>query len=1293
LTQAFKNFCHRLVHRILYVVAGIVVFCAVIFTLTRAMTPLLTMHRATFERWTSSFLGRTVHVQQVSFGWHGIEPEMWLKGVDVFSKNGKTKTVHINNFYVALNVFKSLYHHQWIPSVITLSGVDLSIHQYPNGSFKVNDIVLAKTTRAKTTMDVPAIEQWVLKESHLYFQQLHINFISATKHVFSVQVKQLNFTNDHLYHQLAGKMTIAQGARKPAIANLIIQAKGNLFDYKHINAKLYLNFQNARLKHWITAAHLGYWVHAGVAKGGVWLTLKKGRCVSSAAQLQLLGLSLHSLKTGAWFRLPSLSGDFSLNRKNTPQGERWTFVADKLNIISKTKVWPETQLFFHVQKKKNASAQYHLWWRFANIADVRSLLLGSSVLPEKAYHVLSANQLSGQIEQADFSLDPAKKQWQVSGDFSHLAMKRYQKIPGFSNLSGHLSFSPKAGQAIIKSRHGQLNFGRLFKTPLSFDQLNSTVNWHQTKQGALTISTKHFVVNNQDLSLDGALDLLFKKGSVSPSLNLLAGFYVRSPQRVPTYLPVSIISPGAVRWLDQAFIGGKPMTGKVIIRGNMAHFPFDKGRGVFSVEAKINDLDLHYAKGWPALKHLVGSLFFDGRSMIVKSTSATLGKMSVDGIRAVIPEMGHKIPLILRVDSYFHSGAKALLDVLKSSPMDHTLGPTLSALTMQGKTKTHLRLQIPLHKNGQAKVLGTTHFFQSTLGVPAWGVELNQLNGDLNFSNNAVTAPKMTANFLGKPAVMTITTRHKPGRITRLTLTSKTTLSQLKQRFKLSNDLPIQGGFPYQAVLDLHSALAKKQNSLTVRTDLSGVRIGLLYPLAKSAKESVPTSLLMRFGNKKSPSFFLTYGKRLSAALSMNVQNKKTQIYSANIHLGEGKAQFLSQPQILVNGTLPAVSFPQWQQMWAHKKKDVHQQAFLDFLKQKKFKANLTIKQFSGFGFVLKDAQFVAKRLSTAWSLGLASHFLDGEMTVPDAYPTSPLLVNLKRLVVPSEMKLSSANHFDPATIPPLDLSIDQLYFSHQHFSNLKAVLRPEKKGVNIKQLTVRSPQLTADLSGSWLLSGNHYQSKVTGSLSSQQFSPLIKQLYPKTNIVAKKAQARVTLAWPSAIYAPTLAALSGDVTLSLQAGWVVDLGKSATKQLNLGKLLTLLSVRHVLTFHVNDLSRNGYSFDSLNTHLSFKKGIIDVDSLMAKGAVADLKAKGLIDLSRRYLNLRLGVSANLGASLPVIATVVGGPVFGPIAGAATWALDKIVHNEMGKHIAYTHHIIGPWSHPDVETIPKKKRH
>ena len=73
------------------------------------------------------------------------------------------------------------------------------------------------------------------------------------------------------------------------------------------------------------------------------------------------------------------------------------------------------------------------------------------------------------------------------------------------------------------------------------------------------------------------------------------------------YLPVTVIPPAGVAWLDQALVGGRVVAGDLFLRGPPAHFPFDRDEGLFETRFRIEDAVVNYAPGWPRLEGLRGA--------------------------------------------------------------------------------------------------------------------------------------------------------------------------------------------------------------------------------------------------------------------------------------------------------------------------------------------------------------------------------------------------------------------------------------------------------------------------------------------------------------------------------------------------------------------------------------------------------------------------------------------------------------------------------------------------------------
>jgi uncharacterized protein YhdP len=184
----------------------------------------------------------------------------------------------------------------------------------------------------------------------------------------------------------------------------------------------------------------------------------------------------------------------------------------------------------------------------------------------------------------------------------------------------------------------------------------------------------------------------------------------------------------------------------------------------------------------------------------------------------------------------------------------------------------------------------------------------------------------------------------------------------------------------------------------------------------------------------------------------------------------------------------------------------------------------------------------------------------------------------------------------------------------------------------------------------------------------------------------AKKGDLTFNGGWKGSINDFSLAGLNGSMYLQLNNGRITHLSPETEEKLGLGKLLSILSLQTIprrLKLDFSDLSHDGYSFDIFKGNFVVGKGIMNTQDSYLDGPVAYANMKGDLDIVRRMYDLNLNISPHITASLPVVATIAGGP----IAGLAAWVASKIINQGMQKITAYSYKISGPWDHPVVQQL------
>ncbi len=161
---------------------------------------------------------------------------------------------------------------------------------------------------------------------------------------------------------------------------------------------------------------------------------------------------------------------------------------------------------------------------------------------------------------------------------------------------------------------------------------------------------------------------------------------------------------------------------------------------------------------------------------------------------------------------------------------------------------------------------------------------------------------------------------------------------------------------------------------------------------------------------------------------------------------------------------------------------------------------------------------------------------------------------------------------------------------------------------------------------------------------------------------------------------------MSGKVNLQLRNGAIIHLNESTEVKVGFGKFLNILSLqslprRLALDFH--DIKDEGFPFTVLFGNFTAHHGVFNTQDMYIDSPVAHLSMQGSISMSAKSSDVEVSVKPHITSSLPILATIAGGPV----VGAATWLAGKVVGESIDKISYFTYKIVGPWSKPEVAQI------
>ena len=156
---------------------------------------------------------------------------------------------------------------------------------------------------------------------------------------------------------------------------------------------------------------------------------------------------------------------------------------------------------------------------------------------------------------------------------------------------------------------------------------------------------------------------------------------------------------------------------------------------------------------------------------------------------------------------------------------------------------------------------------------------------------------------------------------------------------------------------------------------------------------------------------------------------------------------------------------------------------------------------------------------------------------------------------------------------------------------------------------------------------------------------------------------------------------------------WRQDFTKrsGSEQKIGLGKLLSILSLQTLprrLQLDFSDLATSGFTYDVFKGHFDLRDGLLTTNDSVMDGPIANVSIQGNLNVLDRWYDLQLQVYPYITASLPVVATIAGGP----LAGVATWAANHVINQGMQRVSGYTYKISGPWQQPVVQQVGLERR-
>ncbi|MDR2001350.1 MAG: hypothetical protein LBP94_07470, partial [Zoogloeaceae bacterium] len=413
--------------------------------------------------------------------------------------------------------------------------------------------------------------------------------------------------------------------------------------------------------------------------------------------------------------------------------------------------------------------------------------------------------------------------------FENLSLNAQQGLPlGFSGLTGTIEADERGGELNLDMRAATLVLPQVFEQPsIALASLKANAGW-TVRDGLVDVQLQNAKFENADAAGDASGRYRYG-GKGAGEIDLSAKLTRADGRAVWRYMPLAI-NADVRAWLKES-IRNAQTNATLRLKGNLDHFPFADGSGIFEVKAPLRKATLRYDPNWPAIENISGDLLVSGSRLLVGVQQASAGGVQLADVKAEFADLGKPQPLI--VTGTARGQVSEFLSFIATSPVSGYIGNATEGMQIDGNGELRLRLDLPLENLSATKVDGRFRFLNNRLSYDAELPSISDINGELHFTEHGLSANKIRAAMLGGP--LTVDIKTVDGQITILA-NGTVQAAALRQQFALPLLDHLTGAATWRGTIQT------KKDSLELRfkSSLTGISSGLPEPFNKAANETMP---------------------------------------------------------------------------------------------------------------------------------------------------------------------------------------------------------------------------------------------------------------------------------------------------------------------------------------------------------------------------------------------------------------------------------------------------------------------
>ncbi|MCE0461225.1 YhdP family protein [Pseudomonas uvaldensis] len=1242
--------------------ALLLVLLALYVSLGRELAPLVAEYRAEVETRASDALGLPVRIGSLEGGWSALSPV--LSAHDVTVGEG-ANALHLDQVRAVPDVWDSLLARQARIAHLELGGLKISLKEAADGQWALEGLPVKG--------DQPVDPQQLLERmqviSRLSILDSQVTLQPLEQAPLTLTYVGLSLKTGATRQRLDARLTLPDG--QPVALNLRTRIRAS--DWRNGRADAYLSLPQSDWSKWLPNGLTRQWNFSRIKAGGeIWLSWGDGTLQSAAVRLNAPELTgAYAERTPVQIRNLALDGYFQRG------ADGFTATFDSLAMSLGETRWTSRLQLQQSAATEKAEELWHLQADRLDLTPLTPLIHSLAPLPEGVATTIDRLKVTGALRNVLVDYRPQNagdRKVSFATNLDTVGFDAYRGAPAARNVSGSLSGDLGGGELRMDSKDFVLHLDPIFAKPWQYLQANARLTWKLDKQSFTLIAPYLKVLGEEGRIAGDFLIRLHLDHSQEDYMDLRVGLVDGDGRYTAKYLP-AVLSPALDEWLRTAIVKGAVDQGFFQYQGSLNHGAGDAARSI-SLFFKVHDAELAFQPGWPSVSKVNGDVFVEDSGVRIYATQGQLLDTQVKDVSVEIPHVPSGQPSHLLLDGGFAGGLKDGLKILQTAPIG--TAETFAGWEGDGDLQGRVKLDIPLVKSEQPKILVDFSTDKARLKLSEPALELTQLKGDFRFdSSKGLSGKNIAAQAFDRPVTAQIFAEGRAGALnTRVAASGRVEVKKLTDWLNVTQPLPVTGIIPYQLQVILDGA----DSQLSVNSNLKGVAVNLPAPFGLAADAGRDTVLRMTLQGAERR-YWVDYGD--VASFTYAAPNGKVAEGRGELLLGDGDAVLPGAKGVRLRGTLPALDVEPWQDL-------VNKYAGQDpggSARQLLSGADLKVGKLTAMGTTLDQASLQLDRKADAWALRLDSQQAKGNVNLPDA-KAAPIGINLDYVRLPAADPTVQADEnapdplasVDPSRIPAMDITIDQLFQGTDLIGAWSLKVRPTAKGIALNNLDMGLKGMVLNGSGGWEGAPGSTSSWYKGRISGKNLADVLKGWGFAPSVTSQEFRLDVDGRWPGSPAWVATKRFSGSLDASLSKGQFVEVEGSA-QALRVFGLLNFNSIGRRLRLDFSDLFGKGLSYDRVKGLLVASNGVyVTREPIMLTGPSSNLELNGTLDMVADRVDAKLLVTLPVTNNLPIAALIVGAPA----VGGALFLIDKLIGDRVARFASVRYDVKGPWKEPKI---------